>query len=106
MDSKNMYKSYVAENVSIDHNSFLTSSKGLVEKVVCSRALTSETPLEVDSVCTKQTANLPVASQVFILTNTTFLLVKRGTPLCLSESTPNHLGIENGHQSTLHKQRV
>ena len=88
MDSKNLYKYYKTGNVTIDQQSFLTTSKGLIDEVVCSRALTSEVPMEIDNACNKQTANLPVVSEVFPLTNTTFLLVKRGTLHCVCHNLP------------------
>ena len=62
-----MYKYYKTENVTVDQQFFLTTSKGLIEEVVCSRALTSEVPMEIDNVCNKQTANLPVVSVVYLV---------------------------------------
>ena len=83
-----MYQNYIVKNVTIDHNSFLTSSRGLVKEIVCSRALTSEIPLEINNVCIKQKITLPVASQVFDLANTSFILVKKGTLHCVCQNLP------------------
>ena len=78
-NSKNLYQNFVVKNVTIDNNAFLTGSKGLIEDIVCSRALTTEIPLQIKDVCIKQDFTLPAASLIFVLPNTSFILVKRGT---------------------------
>ena len=86
-DSKNLYQRYLVKNDS-SPTSFFSQTQALAEDILCSRALSTETPLSIADTCLKEDFHLPSATEIFHFTDTKFILIKMGTLHCICPTHP------------------
>ena len=86
-NSKNLYQRFLVKN-DTSPTSFFSQTTALAEDILCSRALSAETPLPIADICLKEDFHLSSASEIFHFPDTKFILVKMGTLHCICPGNP------------------